>query len=77
MEFRPADIMGDSFANRIRFIRDKANDARVELNSIAETALKGKQINLEYKPFFKDPLAVLFTLEGSKDAINTLRDKLD
>jgi hypothetical protein len=39
--------------------------------------IKGKQINLEYKPFFKDPLAVLFTLEGSKDAINTLRDKLD
>lgn len=45
LEFRPADVMGDSFANRIRFIRDKANTARLELNTIAEKSLRGKQIN--------------------------------
>ncbi len=45
LEFRPADVLGDSFANRIKFIRDKANDARIELNTIAETSLRGKRLN--------------------------------
>lgn len=39
--------------------------------------IKGKQVKLEYKPFLKDPLVVFFTLEGSGDAIKTLRNNLD
>ena len=39
--------------------------------------IKGKQIKLEYKPFLKDALVVLFSLEGSGDAIKTLRANLE
>ena len=39
--------------------------------------IKGKEIKLEYTPFLKDTLVVFFTLEGSRDAVNTLRDNLD
>lgn len=43
---RPSDIVGDSLTNRIQFIRDKANVARKELNDIADTKLKGKEIDI-------------------------------
>jgi hypothetical protein len=39
--------------------------------------IKGKEIKLKYKPFLKDAMIVSFTLEGSRDAINALRDNLD
>ena len=39
--------------------------------------LEGKEIKLEYKPFFKAAMAVSFTLEGSREAMNTIRDNLD
>lgn len=45
LEFRPSDVVGDSVSNRIKFIRDKANSARNELNSIAQTKLAGKSID--------------------------------
>ncbi|MBW1764203.1 MAG: hypothetical protein JRJ23_05595 [Deltaproteobacteria bacterium] len=39
--------------------------------------IKGKEIKLKYKPFFKDAMVVFFTLEGARDAINTLRNNLE
>lgn len=43
---RPSDIVGDSITGRVQFIRDKANVARKELDDIAGTKLKGKEIEL-------------------------------
>ena len=46
LEFRPSDVVGDSVTSRIQFIRDKADVARKELNTIADTKLRGKQIDI-------------------------------
>ena len=43
---RPSDIVGESLTNRIQFIRDKANIARRELDDIASTKLRGKEIDI-------------------------------
>ncbi len=45
-ELRPSDIVGDAVTDRITFIRDKANSARIELNQIAHDVLPGKSINI-------------------------------
>lgn len=45
VEIRPSDVVGDSVNARIRFIRDAANDARLELNDIAKNRLAGKDMD--------------------------------
>lgn len=44
-DLRPSDIAGQAVVDRIKFIRDKANDARAELNQIAKNNLAGKPID--------------------------------
>lgn len=44
-DLRPSDIAGQAVVDRIKFIRDKANDARDELNQIAKQNLAGKPID--------------------------------
>ena len=44
-KIRPTDVAGKSVMRRLRYIRDKATDARNELNNIAKTKLKGKEID--------------------------------
>ena len=43
---RPSDVVGDSLTGRIQFIRDKADIARKELNNIADTKLRGREIDI-------------------------------
>jgi len=43
---RPSDVVGNSITARIQFIRDKADIARKELNDIADTKLRGKDIDI-------------------------------
>ena len=45
LDFRPSDHIGDALVKRITFIRDKADSARLELNHIAETQLRGKPLD--------------------------------
>ena len=45
-DLRPSDIVGDAVTDRITFMRDKANSARIELNQIADDVLPGKSINI-------------------------------
>lgn len=45
LDFRPTDIVGQEVMHRLSFIRNKANDARKELDVIARTKLKGAEIN--------------------------------
>lgn len=45
LDFRPTDVVGDVMVKRLTFIRDKANNARENLNIIAQTELKGKPMN--------------------------------
>lgn len=47
LDKRPSDIVGSSALNRIDFIRNEANKARLELDGIAKTKLAGKPINSE------------------------------
>lgn len=47
MDMRPSDVIGESFLERLKYIRGVANDARTELNQIAETRLAGKQVNTD------------------------------
>lgn len=42
---RPSDIAGQAVVQRINFIKGKANEARAELNQIAQQNLAGKQID--------------------------------
>lgn len=42
---RPSDLVGDEVVKRVSFIRDAADQARNELNNIANTKLSGQQIN--------------------------------
>lgn len=44
-DLRPSDIAGQAVVDRIKFIRDKANEARTELNQIAKQNLAGKQVD--------------------------------
>ena len=43
---RPSNVVGDAVTDRIKFIRDKADVARKELNDIADTKLRGKDIDI-------------------------------
>ncbi len=45
LDFRPSDHIGEALVKRITFIRDKADSARLELNHIAETQLRGKPLD--------------------------------
>lgn len=45
MEARMTDITGDSFVKRLKFIRDKANQSRIELDRIARNQLNGAELN--------------------------------
>lgn len=60
-DIRPTDIVGDSLAGRVMFIRGKANNARNELNNIANTQLKGVDV---------DGSQVLNTLDESLGNLN-------
>ena len=44
-DLRPSDIAGQAVVDRIKFIRDKANEARTELNQIAKQNLAGKPVD--------------------------------
>jgi hypothetical protein len=44
-DLRPSDIAGQAVVDRVKFIRDKANEARAELNQIAKQNLAGKPID--------------------------------
>jgi len=44
LKFRPSDVIGNSVTDRIKFIRGKADVARVELDSIAREKLRGQSI---------------------------------
>lgn len=61
LDMRPSDIIGDSVTERIKFIRGKSNSARLELNEIAKTKLKGQPIETE---------GVLNTLKESLDDLD-------
>ena len=45
LDIRPGNIVGESVSKRIKFIRNKANLARDELNDIAKQSLPGRTIN--------------------------------
>lgn len=45
-DLRPSDIAGQAVVDRIKFIRDKANNARAELNQIAKEKLPGVQVDV-------------------------------
>jgi hypothetical protein len=60
LDFRPTDVIGNELVKRIKFIRGKADSARLELNRIAERELSG--LNIETGPVvekFKQSLADL------------------
>jgi len=44
---RPADILGKSVDNRIKFLTTTKNDAGKEIDKIAQTQLKGQPINFD------------------------------
>tara|TARA_B110000503_G_scaffold105933_1_gene158124 strand:+ start:1759 stop:3693 length:1935 start_codon:yes stop_codon:yes gene_type:complete len=50
---RPSNIVGDAAAERLKFIAQRSNTARQELNKIAQTNLKGK-------PFDSAPIEQVF-----------------
>jgi hypothetical protein len=45
LDIRPTDVVGNSLSKRITFIRDKATQARKELNNIAATQLRGQSVD--------------------------------
>jgi hypothetical protein len=45
LDIRPTDVVGNSLSKRITFIRDKATQARKELNNIATTQLRGQSVD--------------------------------
>jgi len=47
LDIRPTDIVGDAVTSRIKYIRDKANTARLKLNVIADKTLRNKQVDVE------------------------------
>lgn len=61
MDIRPTDIVGDAVSSRIKYIRDKANTARADLNEIANKSLKGRDI---------DAAPVIKQLQDSLDSID-------
>ena len=73
------EISDNYFTNSKRSMAFIAFDFNHETKGLQlyKQLIKCKKVKLEYTPFFKDPLVVLFTLEGLGDAINTLRDNLD
>lgn len=46
-QFRPTDVAGDALMKRFTHIRGAADDARLQLDNIADTQLSGTQINLD------------------------------
>ena len=63
-DIRPSDVAGTSAMRRIRFIRNKADAARQELNDIAKNRLKGQEINTT---------GVINTLDDSLDNLQIKR----
>jgi len=47
LDIRPGDIVGDAVTKRVKFIRDQANAAKKNLDSIVKTKLGGKTIDPE------------------------------
>tara|TARA_R110002096_G_scaffold152085_2_gene315019 strand:+ start:3414 stop:5339 length:1926 start_codon:yes stop_codon:yes gene_type:complete len=45
LDTRPTDIIGDAVTDRVKFIRNKADGARVELNQIASEKLSGVSVD--------------------------------
>jgi len=45
LDMRPSDVIGDTVSDRIIFIKDKVNGARLELDDIARKTLPGKDID--------------------------------
>lgn len=43
--FRPTDVVGEAVLDRVKFIRNQANDARIRLDQIAERELSGVPID--------------------------------
>lgn len=44
-DLRPSNVVGDAVTDRIKIIRDTANNARDELSDIAKNRLEGKRVN--------------------------------
>lgn len=61
LDTRPTDVIGDAVTDRVKFIRNKADAARLELNQIAETKLRGVDV---------DTAPVLQQLERSLDDLD-------
>ena len=53
IQLRPSNVVGDAVAQRLKFIAEKSNSARNELNNIARQSLKGK-------PFDPAPIENVF-----------------
>ena len=47
LDMRPGDVVGESVTKRVKVIRNAANDARKELDTIAKNSLGNKSINME------------------------------
>jgi len=45
LDVRPTSVVGESLGKRINFLRDDANQARLELNNIADSELRGAQLD--------------------------------
>jgi hypothetical protein len=60
IQLRPSNIVGDAAAERLKFIAQKAQTARSDLNTIAQTKLKGKAF---------DPKPIEDTFMSSMDSL--------
>lgn len=74
MDMRPTDVVGDSLLQRFTYIRKTADQARKDLDVIANKELAGKPINVDSvaNNFFKelDDLDVEYSSEGGRPKIN-------
>lgn len=61
LDSRPSDVVGDSVTERIKFIRDRADTARLELDKIARKDLPGLDV---------DSGEVISTMESSLDDLD-------
>jgi hypothetical protein len=56
-EMRPSDIAGEALVQRVKFIKGKADDARNDLNNIANTELRGAPMDAApVMRYFEDAL---------------------
>jgi len=79
LDIRPGDVVGESVSKRVRFIRDRANDARKELERVVNKNLSGKTIDpsIAAEPIAKtlDDLGV--TLKASVNSSRPIVDFSD